>query len=83
MEYVGIASILKWGTPGALLVLIILVIYLLVKLEALSKSVFEMKHNIVWKDTHDEMEKNTKQRFKSVEKDVDRLNKKVFNGVTQ
>ncbi len=73
MEMMGLAAFLKYGTPGLFVVLIILMVYILVTLKRVQQDIRDMKNSMVWN-------KECDFRHEPIDKDMERLKNKVFNG---
>ena len=73
MEITTIQQFLEYGTPGVLLLLILTNLYLVITVNNLKIMVIEMKSKIVFRDTHEQIEKKDSQRFQEVERRIERL----------
>ena len=80
-------ALLQYGTPGIVLVLLILNVVQLQKTSVLDNKVHEiresvntLKDRVVFRDTHDETERVRNVEIANLKEDVDRLNRHVLNG---
>jgi len=80
MEVLGIPALMKYGTGVVVLFLLLLNVYTAVVLNMVSRSLAELKKNVVFKDTHDETEKRWNERIESIVAAVQEIRRKVFNG---
>ena len=73
MEITTIQQFLEYGTPGVLLLLIHINLYLVITVNNLKATMIDMKSKIVWRDTHEQIEKADALRFQEVERRIERL----------
>ena len=73
MEITTIQQFLEYGTPGVLLLLILINLYLVITVNNLKATMIDMKSKIVWRDTHEQIEKADALRFQEVERRIERL----------
>ncbi len=80
MEFMSLALAIRYGTPVLLFALVVLVVYLLIMVRGMSRSITDIKDGIICADTLKEIHKGIDEKLEAIEKRTDRLEKKVFNG---
>ena len=76
MEVIPLAIAIKYGTPMFSLIVLVLAVYLVVKVRDILESVKDIRSGMVWMDVY-------KDRKEVVDRRLDRLEGKVFNGGAQ
>ncbi len=73
MESIAFQEFLQYGTPGIIFMLLLSNVYLMVTINNIKTTLFDMKKNIVWKETCDQVHKSVDINFNDVKRRIDRL----------
>lgn len=73
MEVLGVPALMKYGTGVVVLFLLLLNVYMVTVLNSVSKSLFELKKNVVFKETYND-------RIAEIIESLKEIRRKVFNG---
>ena len=64
---------LQYGTPGIIFCLLLSNVYLMVTVNNIKTTLIDMKKNIVWKDTYEQVQKSNDDKLQDVRFRIERL----------
>lgn len=73
MESIMFQEFLQYGTPGIIFCLLLSNVYLMVTVNNIKTTLIDMKKNIVWKDTYEQVQKSNDDKLQDVRFRIERL----------